>query len=87
MTHGGEEVRLCAGRGNGFCGSLCQHLGTAKVGAVFGPVMITWFAVLATLGAWQVVRDPSVVRAVDPKVEFEIEDSPKGPRANRVRSA
>jgi KUP system potassium uptake protein len=44
-----------------------QHLGTAKVGAVFGPVMITWFAVLASLGAWQVVRDPSVVRAVDPR--------------------
>jgi KUP system potassium uptake protein len=43
-----------------------QHLGTAKVGVLFGPVMITWFAVLALLGAWQLARDPSVLAAVNP---------------------
>lgn len=43
-----------------------QHLGTAKVGAVFGPIMITWFATLAALGAWQLVRAPGVLVAVSP---------------------
>lgn len=43
-----------------------QHLGTAKVGAMFGPVMITWFATLALMGAWHLVRDPSVLAAVSP---------------------
>ncbi|MGC1273554.1 MAG: KUP/HAK/KT family potassium transporter [Planctomycetaceae bacterium] len=31
-----------------------QHKGTAGVGAVFGPVMLLWFAVLAMLGAWHI---------------------------------
>jgi KUP system potassium uptake protein len=43
-----------------------QHLGTAKVGALFGPVMITWFATLAVLGGVQLARDPSVLVAVNP---------------------
>lgn len=43
-----------------------QHLGTARVGAVFGPVMITWFATLGLLGAVHLVRDPSVLVALNP---------------------
>jgi KUP system potassium uptake protein len=43
-----------------------QHLGTARVGAVFGPVMITWFVTLGVLGLRQLVRDPSVLVAVNP---------------------
>jgi KUP system potassium uptake protein len=43
-----------------------QHWGTERVGAAFGPVMITWFATLAALGAWHLVRAPEVLAAVDP---------------------
>jgi KUP system potassium uptake protein len=43
-----------------------QHVGTARVGAVFGPVMITWFVTLGVLGVRQLVRDPSVLVAVSP---------------------
>ncbi len=43
-----------------------QHLGTAKVGALFGPVMITWFATLAVLGGWHLARDPAVLAAINP---------------------
>jgi len=43
-----------------------QHLGTARVGAVFGPVMITWFVTLGLLGAVHLVRDPSVLVALNP---------------------
>ncbi len=43
-----------------------QHLGTARVGALFGPVMITWFATLSVLGGLQLARDPSVLVAINP---------------------
>jgi KUP system potassium uptake protein len=43
-----------------------QRAGTARVGAVFGPVMIVWFTVLALLGGYQVIRDPGILAAVNP---------------------
>ncbi|HET9201933.1 MAG TPA: potassium transporter Kup [Acidimicrobiia bacterium] len=43
-----------------------QRAGTAVVGAIFGPVMIVWFAVLALLGGYHVLQDPGVVSAVNP---------------------
>ena len=43
-----------------------QRKGTAGVGKVFGPVMVAWFSVLAAMGAWWVVREPSVFRAMNP---------------------
>ena len=45
---------------------LFQKHGTAKVGAVFGPVMLVWFLTIAALGVHGIVRDPSVVAAVSP---------------------
>jgi KUP system potassium uptake protein len=44
-----------------------QHKGTKRIGGVFGPVMLVWFAVLALLGGWQVVQYPAVFRALDPR--------------------
>jgi KUP system potassium uptake protein len=43
-----------------------QHLGTAQVGGMFGPVMITWFVTLGVLGVGQVLRAPSVLVALNP---------------------
>ena len=43
-----------------------QSRGTAGVGRVFGPVMLLWFAVLATLGVAQIVEYPAVIAAVNP---------------------
>jgi KUP system potassium uptake protein len=43
-----------------------QSRGTAKIGAIFGPVMLLWFLVLAALGITQVVRHPGVLAAVNP---------------------
>lgn len=45
---------------------LFQKKGTASVGAVFGPVMILWFSVLAILGVMHIVRAPHVLAAVNP---------------------
>jgi KUP system potassium uptake protein len=43
-----------------------QRQGTARVGAVFGPIMLVWFVVIALLGIRGIVQDPSVFRAVWP---------------------
>ena len=43
-----------------------QRRGTSVVGAVFGPVMVLWFAALAGLGARWIMAAPEVLTAVDP---------------------
>ncbi len=43
-----------------------QRFGTAKVGKVFGPVMVTWFIVLAALGIYNILDNPIVLRALSP---------------------
>ena len=45
---------------------LFQSRGTARIGAVFGPVTFVWFLVLAALGLIWIVREPSVLGAVSP---------------------
>ena len=45
---------------------LLQQKGTASVGALFGPVTLVWFAVLALLGIVNIVQDPSVLAAINP---------------------
>jgi KUP system potassium uptake protein len=43
-----------------------QHVGTERVGAVFGPIMSLWFVTLAVVGGWQVAQAPGVLAAVSP---------------------
>ncbi|BAN33865.1 K+ transporter [Sulfuricella denitrificans skB26] len=45
---------------------LFQRKGTASVGALFGPVMIVWFATLALLGIINIFEYPAVLQAVNP---------------------
>src|SRR6185312_1369406 len=40
--------------------------GTAKIGTLFGPFMVLWFAVLAVLGTISLVQTPSVLVAINP---------------------
>ncbi len=47
-----------------------QRRGTASVGAMFGPVMMLWFAVLAVLGGIAIVQHPAVLAAVNPLYGF-----------------
>jgi KUP system potassium uptake protein len=44
-----------------------QMKGTATIGRVFGPVMLLWFAVIATLGMMGLWHRPEVLLAVDPR--------------------
>ena len=43
-----------------------QRFGTAKVGKAFGPVMITWFIVLAGFGIYNIAQNQSVLAALNP---------------------
>jgi len=43
-----------------------QRFGTARVGAVFGPVMLVWFTTLAALGIYGISHNPGVVIALNP---------------------
>ena len=43
-----------------------QSRGTARVGLIFGPVMLVYFAVLAVLGVASVLRHPEVLGALSP---------------------
>ncbi|MBE7209954.1 MAG: KUP/HAK/KT family potassium transporter [Gluconacetobacter diazotrophicus] len=43
-----------------------QRFGTARIGRVFGPVMLLWFAVIGLIGLGGVVRHPAVLSALDP---------------------
>ncbi|MEP7089040.1 MAG: potassium transporter Kup [Nocardioidaceae bacterium] len=43
-----------------------QRLGTARVGKVFGPVMVLWFVAIGTCGIAGIVDNPSVLKALLP---------------------
>jgi KUP system potassium uptake protein len=45
---------------------LVQSRGTAKVGAMFGPVILIYMAVLAALGISNIVQQPGVLAALNP---------------------
>jgi KUP system potassium uptake protein len=44
-----------------------QRRGTAKMAALFGPVMTVWFAAIAIAGAVHVTDNPQVLSAIDPR--------------------
>ena len=45
---------------------VVQKRGTGGIGAVFGPVMATWFGVLAVAGAHEILQAPTILAALNP---------------------
>ena len=45
---------------------VIQARGTAKVGLLFGPIMLVYFTVLAVLGVWHILGNPYVLIALNP---------------------
>ena len=43
-----------------------QNRGTARIGRLFGPIILVWFGTLASLGAIAIVQTPSILMAVNP---------------------
>ncbi len=45
---------------------MVQRWGTHRVGRLFGPVIVLWFAVLAITGGMQIVQTPAILAALNP---------------------
>ncbi|MBI5862568.1 MAG: potassium transporter Kup [Rhodocyclales bacterium] len=45
---------------------IFQPRGTASIGALFGPVMMFWFGTLGALGAWNILKHPNILAAINP---------------------
>jgi KUP system potassium uptake protein len=45
---------------------LFQKYGTHSVGRLFGPIMVIWFIAIAGLGISWIVREPTIVSAINP---------------------
>ncbi|HEX5804498.1 MAG TPA: KUP/HAK/KT family potassium transporter, partial [Azospira sp.] len=48
-----------------------QKHGTARIGALFAPVMVVWFATLAGLGIHNIIDNPHVLLALNPGYAIE----------------
>jgi KUP system potassium uptake protein len=48
-----------------------QRRGTAKVGALFGPITMIWFVAIAAIGIWHIASDPGILLAFDPLYGIE----------------
>jgi KUP system potassium uptake protein len=53
-----------------------QSRGTAKIGTLFAPIMVLYFATIAVLGVYQIVFNPEILLALNPwyAVRFFIND-------------
>ena len=47
-----------------FC---VQRHGTARIGKLFGPIMVVWFLILGGLGIRAIVANPQILAAIDPR--------------------
>ena len=45
---------------------VVQRRGTARIGGIFGPVMLLWFLFIAVAGLVEIVKAPGVLAAVNP---------------------
>lgn len=59
---------------------VVQSRGTARLGALFGPVVLIYLATLATLGVWNIAQQPAILGALSPlrAAEFLVSDPWKG---------
>ncbi|MFM7784414.1 MAG: potassium transporter Kup, partial [Gammaproteobacteria bacterium] len=57
---------------------MLQRRGSASIGSVFGPVMATWFAVLAGLGIWHIAASPGILAALNPWYAVRLFDEHAG---------
>ncbi len=48
------------------CLFLIQRKGTAKIGSMFGPILLVWFIAIGLLGILAISKNPSVISAVNP---------------------
>jgi KUP system potassium uptake protein len=59
---------------------LFQRRGTARVGSVFGPIIMLWFIVIGGIGLRQIIATPGILAALSHwyAADFLIEHSSRG---------
>jgi KUP system potassium uptake protein len=50
---------------------LIQSRGTAKVGALFGPILLLWFFTIGTLGFFAILKNGGIFAAINPLYAFK----------------
>ncbi|PRP80775.1 hypothetical protein PROFUN_11515 [Planoprotostelium fungivorum] len=45
---------------------ILQRFGTSKIGIAFGPIMLVWFATIATLGIYRIIGRPDIFKCFNP---------------------
>jgi KUP system potassium uptake protein len=55
-----------------------QQFGTKSIGQFFGPVMLIWFAFIATMGVIAITNNPEVLKALNPYYGFHLLTSHPG---------
>lgn len=45
---------------------LMQRFGTGRIGVIFGPILLIWFATLAALGLNGIAENPTILQALSP---------------------
>ena len=48
------------------CLFAIQHYGTARVGSIFGPIILAWFLVIGFFGGRQILNHPEILTALNP---------------------
>lgn len=51
---------------------LFQQFGSGVVGKTFGPVMLLWFSFIAVIGFLQLIKNPIVLKALNPVYAFDL---------------
>lgn len=50
---------------------MAQHFGTAKIGNLFGPILLVWFITIGVLGAISFIQTPSILQSIHPYYAFQ----------------
>lgn len=48
-----------------------QSYGTEKIGFIFGPIILIWFIAIAVLGSVQIIENPIVLKAINPRFAYD----------------
>ncbi len=51
---------------------ILQSRGTARIGKLFGPVMLIWFAVIGAMGLFHLIKSPEIIGALDPQYGLQL---------------
>lgn len=51
---------------------IFQQFGTKVVGAIFGPIMLIWFAMIGVLGVKEIIKYPEVLAAMNPYYAYNL---------------